>query len=184
MLRFFNQFFEPKINDDLWPAMDEIISEHEKVYINICKIFFEEKKTAIAIQPKGLLKYRLLGASFLSAAVKTKFYSGSSISSPSFSEIEKKTVSMAIKGFSPESPKPYDLSYADTSFIVEALFPIAQNLVIEDFKNPMTNFKPLYDLHHEALSNSISDRAFLDRMQFTIGCSVTSPLKCVSGIFA
>ena len=184
MLSFFNRFFQPKLNDVLWTAMDEIISEHEKVYINICRTFFDERKAALVIQPQGLLKYRLLGASFLSAAVKVKFFSDSRSSSPPFSEVEKRTVSMAINPFSSESPKPYDLSYAKTSVIVETLFPTSQNLVIEDFKSPMKNFKPLYDLHHEALSNSISDRAFLDRMQFAIAGSVTSPLKCVSELFA
>lgn len=184
MLRFLKRFFEPKLNDTLWIAMEEMISEHEKVYINICRIFCDEKKATFFVEPQGLLKYRVLGASFLCAALKTKFYSTSHLSSPPFLEVEKKAVSMAISPFSSESPKPYDLSYAKTSCIVEALFPLAQKFIVEDFKSPMKNFKPLYDLHYEALSNSINDRAFLDRMQFSIAGSVTSPLKCVSELFA
>jgi len=174
VLRLLKGLFKPKINSLLWEGMAEIISEHDKVYQNICRYYYQDRSAPIFIKPEGLLKYRLLGASFLCAAVKTTLYKGRQ------AEVDKKAVDMVAEPFSLNSKEPYNLGSPEIASVINAVFPEAQKLIAEDLQAPFTNFKALYAFHFDALNESIQDRGYLEKQQPAIAGSVTSPMACVS----
>ena len=73
MFKFLKGIFSPSVNEELWTITEEMINEHEKVYINLCRYYNEDKSKSIEVNPQGLLKYRLLGAAFPSSAYRFAF---------------------------------------------------------------------------------------------------------------
>ena len=177
MFKFLKGIFSPSVNEELWTITEEMINEHEKVYINLCRYYNEDKSNSIKVNPQGLLKYRLLGASFPSSAYRFAFCKDKPELS---SEVEEKALAMAKKPFSPDSQYPYMLDTMLTVSTADLIFPIAQRLIAEEFNNPLKNFKLLYSMHYEALYDSITDKEYLDSKQAVISGSVTSPMAHVT----
>ena len=153
--------------------MEEMISEHEKVYMNMCRYYNDDKSLSTAISAQGLLKYRLLGASFLYGA-------SCKASQKLLTDVERKAVAMAQKPFSPDSQYPYLL---DTALIVSTaahIFPSAPRLIMEDLNTPFMNFELLYSMHYEALYESIKDRDYLDGKKALIAGHITAPMAHVA----
>jgi hypothetical protein len=168
-----SKFFEPCID---WTCMEEMISEHEKVYMNMCRYYNDDKSLSTAISAQGLLKYRLLGASFLYSAFCR---ASCKASQKLLTDVERKAVTMAQKPFSPDSQHPYLL---DTTLIVSTaahIFPSVPRLIMEDFNTPFKNFELLYAMHYEALHESIKDRDYLDGKKSLIAGHITAPMAHV-----
>lgn len=156
--------------------MEEMISEHEKVYMNMCRYYNDDKSLSTAISAQGLLKYRLLGASFLYSAFCR---ASCKASQKLLTDVERKAVTMAQKPFSPDSQHPYLL---DTTLIVSTaahIFPSVPRLIMEDFNAPFKNFELLYSMHYEALHESIKDRDYLDGKKALIAGHITAPMAHV-----
>ena len=177
MFRFLKGIFSPSVNEELWTITEEMINEHEKVYINLCRYYNEDKSKSIEVNPQGLLKYRLLGASFPSSAYRFAFCKDKPVLS---SEVEEKALAMAKKPFSPDSQHPYLIDAVLTASTADLVFPLAQRLIAEDFINPFKNVKLLYSMHYEALHDSIRDKDYLDSKEALILGSVTSPMAHVT----
>jgi len=177
MFRFLKGIFSPSVNEELWTITEEMINEHEKVYINLCRYYNEDKSKSIEVNPQGLLKYRLLGASFPSSAYRFALCKDKPEIS---SEFDKKAVAIATKPFSSDSQQPYLLDAVFTASIAEYIFPLAQRLITEDFDNPFKNVKSLYSMHYGAIYDSIRDKDYLDSKEAVILGSVTSPMAHVT----
>ncbi|CAB5033225.1 unannotated protein [freshwater metagenome] len=154
-----------------------MINQHEKVYINLCRYYNEDKSKSIEVNPQGLLKYRLLGASFPSSAYRFAFCKDKPELS---SEVEEKALAMAKKPFSPNSQHPYLLDAILTVSTSDLIFPLAQRLITEDCNTPYKNVKLLYSMHYEAIYDSIRDKDYLDSKEAVILGSVTSPMAYVT----
>ena len=141
MFRFLKRIFSPSVNEELWTITEEMINEHEKVYINLCRYYNEDKSKSIEVNPQGLLKYRLLGAAFPSSAYRFTFCKDKPELS---SEVEEKALAMAKKPFSPDSQHPYLINAVLTASTADLVFPLAQRLITEDFINTFKNVKLLY----------------------------------------
>jgi len=177
MFRFLKRILTPSADEELWAITEEMINQHEKVYINLCRYYNEDKSKSIEVNPLGLLKYRLLGASFPSSAYRFACCKDKSELS---SEVEEKALAMAKKPFSPNSQHPYLLGAVLTASTADLIFPLAQRLIAEDFNNPSKNVKLLYSMHYEALYDSIGDKDYLDGKEAVILGSVTSPMSHVT----
>ena len=177
MFKFLKGIFSPSVNEELWTITEEMINEHEKVYINLCRYYNEDKSKSIEVNPQGLLKYRLLGASFPSSAYRFAFCKDKPELS---SEVEEKALTMAKEPFSPNSQHPYLLDAVLTVSTADLIFPLAQRLITEDFNNPFKNVKLLYSMHYEAIYDSIRDKDYLDSKEAVILGSVTSPMAHVT----
>ncbi|MTB27056.1 MAG: hypothetical protein F2923_00265 [Actinobacteria bacterium] len=177
MLKFLKRIFSPSANKKLWTITEEMINQHEKVYINLCRYYNEDKSKSIEVNPQGLLKYRLLGASFPSSAYRFAFCKDKPELS---SEVEEKALAMAKKPFSPNSQHPYLLDAILTVSTSDLIFPLAQRLITEDCNTPYKNVKLLYSMHYEAIYDSIRDKDYLDSKEAVILGSVTSPMAYVT----
>jgi hypothetical protein len=177
MFKFLKRILGASANEELWMITEEMINQHEKVYINFCRYYNEDKSKSIKVNPQGLLKYRLLGASFPCSAYRFAFCKDKPGLS---SEVEEKAVAMAKKPFSSDSQPPYALNAMLTASTADLIFPLAQRLIAEEFNNPLKNFKLLYSMHYEALYDSITDKEYLDSKQAVISGSVTSPMAHVT----
>ena len=177
MFTFLKRIFSPSANEELWTITEEMINEHEKVYINLCRYYNEDKSKSIEVNPQGLLKYRLLGASFPSSAFRFAFCKDKPELS---SEVEEKALAMAKKPFSPNSQHPYLLDAILTVSTADLIFPLAQRLITEYCNTPFKNVKLLYSMHYEAIYDSIRDKDYLDSKEAVILGSVTSPMAHVT----
>jgi len=179
MFKFLKRIFSPSVNEELWTITEEMINQHGKVYINFCRYYNEDKSKSIEVNPQGLLKYRLLGASFPSSAYRFALCKDK----PELSfKFEKKAVAMATKPFSSDSKQPYLLDAVLTASIAEHIFPLAQGLIAEEFEltSPLMNLKSLHAMHFAALHESIKDRDYLDGKKALIAGHITAPMAFVS----
>jgi hypothetical protein len=177
MFSFLKRILSPSANEELLAITEEMINQHEKVYINLCRYYNEDKSKSIEVNPQGLLKYRLLGASFPCSAYSFAFCKDKPELS---SKVEEKALAMAKKPFSPGSQPPYVLDARLIASTADLIFPLAQRLIAEDFDNPSKNVKLLYSMHYEALYESIRDKDYLDSKEAVILGSVTSPMSHVT----
>ena len=180
MFRFLKRILSPTANEELWTITEEMINQHEKVYINLCRYYNEDKSKSIKINPQGLLKYRLLGASFPSSAYRFAFCKDKPGLS---SEVEERSFALATKPFSLHSKEPFILDPETIKTVGNHTFKFAQRHVIESFsvaKIPTDSFKALHAMHYDALFESISDRDYLDAKEAIIAGSITAPMEHVT----